>query len=136
MATIILRVLFLLVASGVAVLIFNSKALAGAPSWVPWGVLGGMIAGALAIIGIDISLRRKDLTVITAVYFGLLIGVFVTYIALLALAPFLPTSPQHPSASGCHRFLARCFATSAPACFCKRGAIFGSSFPTLNLPAM
>jgi uncharacterized protein YacL len=96
MATIILRVLFLLVASGIAVLIFNSEALRESPSWVPWGVLGGMIAGALAIIGIDISLRRKDLTVITAVYFGLLIGVFVTYIALLALAPFLPPSGDHP----------------------------------------
>ena len=96
MATIILRVLFLLVASGIAVLIFNSEALRESPSWVPWGVLGGMIAGAFAIIGIDISLRRKDLTAITAVYFGLLIGVFVTYIALLALAPFLPPSSQHP----------------------------------------
>ena len=96
MATIILRVLFLLVSSGVAVLIFNSEALRDAPFWVPWGVLGGMIAVALAIIGIDISLRRKDLTVITAVYFGLLIGVFVTYIALLALAPFLPQSGTHP----------------------------------------
>ena len=52
MATIILRVLFLLVASGNAVLIFNSEALRESPSWVPWGVLGGMIAGALAIIGI------------------------------------------------------------------------------------
>jgi uncharacterized protein YacL len=96
MATFILRVLFLLVASGVAVLIFNSEALRDTPSWVPWGVLGGMIAGALAIIGVDVSLRRKDLTVITAVYFGLLIGVFVTYIALLALAPFLPQSGLHP----------------------------------------
>lgn len=96
MATIILRILFLLVASGVAVLIFNSDALRDAPGWVPWGVLSGMIAGALAIIGIDISLRRKDLTVITAIYFGLLIGVFVTYIALLALAPFLPPNAEHP----------------------------------------
>jgi uncharacterized protein YacL len=96
MATFILRVLFLLVASGVAVLIFSSEALRDTPSWVPWGVLGGMIAGALAIIGVDVSLRRKDLTVITAVYFGLLIGVFVTYIALLALAPFLPQSAAHP----------------------------------------
>lgn len=96
MATIILRVIFLLVSAGVAVLIINSESLRDAPTWVPWTVLGGMIAGTLAIIGVDVSLRRKDLTVITAVYFGLLIGVFVTYIALLALAPFLPASAQHP----------------------------------------
>jgi uncharacterized protein YacL len=58
-----------------------------------------MIALPLTVIGIDASLRRKDLTVITAVYFGLLVGVFLTYIAILALTPILPTSPRDPIAS-------------------------------------
>jgi uncharacterized protein YacL len=96
MAIIILRALFVLVTAGIAVLIFNSAPLREAPSWLPWAVLAGMIALPLAVIGIDLSLRRKDLTVITAVYFGLLIGVFLTYIAMLALAPFLPHTPEHP----------------------------------------
>jgi uncharacterized protein YacL len=96
MAIIILRALFVLVMAGIAVLIFNSAPLREAPSWLPWAVLTGMIALPLIVIGVDWSLRRKDLTVITAVYFGLLIGVFVTYIAMLALAPFLPHTPQHP----------------------------------------
>jgi uncharacterized protein YacL len=55
-----------------------------------------MLALPLTVIGIDSSLRRKDLTVITAVYFGLLVGVFVTYIALLALTPVMPTDQANP----------------------------------------
>ncbi|NBW95245.1 MAG: PIN/TRAM domain-containing protein [Planctomycetia bacterium] len=55
-----------------------------------------MVALPLSAIGIDSSLQRKDLTVITAVYFGLLVGVFVTYVAILALTPILPADPNHP----------------------------------------
>jgi len=96
MALIVLRSIFLMVSVGIAVLIFNSDPMRAAAEWVPWAVLAGMIALPLTVIGIDSSLRRKDLTVITAVYFGLLVGVFVTYIAILALTPILPTSPKHP----------------------------------------
>jgi uncharacterized protein YacL len=63
---------------------------------VPWAVLLGMLALPLIAIAIDSSLRRKDVTVITAIYFGLLVGVFLAYIATLALAPILPTTPNHP----------------------------------------
>ncbi|MBU6221495.1 MAG: PIN/TRAM domain-containing protein [Planctomycetes bacterium] len=55
-----------------------------------------MLALPLTAIAIDSSLRRKDVTVITAIYFGLLVGVFLAYIATLALAPILPTTPNHP----------------------------------------
>lgn len=96
MAIIILRTFFVMVAVGIAVLIFNSPVVRDAPTWVPWAVLLGMIALPLAIIGIDLALRRKDLTVITAIYFGLLIGVFLTYVALLALSPLMPTGTGHP----------------------------------------
>jgi uncharacterized protein YacL len=96
MALIILRSIFLMVSVGIAVLIFNSEPMRAAPEWVPWAVLLGMIALPLTVIGVDGALRRKDLTVITAVYFGLLVGVFVTYIAILALTPILPVSPKHP----------------------------------------
>jgi uncharacterized protein YacL len=88
-----------MVSVGIAVLIFNSEPMRAAPEWVPWAVLFGMIALPLTVIGIDASLRRKDLTVITAVYFGLLVGVFLTYIAILALTPILPTSPRDPVAT-------------------------------------
>jgi uncharacterized protein YacL len=78
------------------VLIFNSPAVQASPTWVPWAILTGMVVLPLTVIGLDGMIRRKDLTTITAVYFGLLIGVFVTYVTLLALQPILPLSPNDP----------------------------------------
>jgi uncharacterized protein YacL len=96
MALIVLRAIFVAVSVGIAVLIIASPLMRDAPAWVPWAVLLGMLALPLIAIAIDSSLRRKDVTVITAIYFGLLVGVFLAYIATLALAPILPTTPNHP----------------------------------------
>jgi uncharacterized protein YacL len=96
MALIVLRAIFVAVSVGIAVLIIASPLMRDAPAWVPWAVLLGMLALPLTAIAIDSSLRRKDVTVITAIYFGLLVGVFLAYIATLALAPILPTTPDHP----------------------------------------
>ena len=63
-------VLLALVAIGIAVLIFGSDEIRQGPSWVPWAVLAGMVALPATVIGLDSSIKRKDLTVITAVYFG------------------------------------------------------------------
>ena len=87
------------VSVGIAVLMFGTPMIRQAPAWVPWAVLLVMIALPLAVIGIDSSLRRKDLTVITAIYFGLLVGVFLTYIAVLALTPILAANSDNPVAS-------------------------------------
>ena len=96
LALLILRALFFMVAMGIAVLIFSSEGMRQAPSWVPWGVLIGMAVIPLTVIGIDTSIERKDLTVITAVYFGMVVGVFLTYVAILALTPILPPPPRTP----------------------------------------
>jgi uncharacterized protein YacL len=96
MALIVLRAIFVAVSVGIAVLIIASPLMRDTPAWVPWAVLLGMLALPLTAIAIDSSLRRKDVTVITAIYFGLLVGVFLAYIATLALAPILPNAPDHP----------------------------------------
>jgi len=96
MALSVLRVIFLLVSVGIAVLMFNSAAMRESSAWLPGAVLTGMIALPLAVIGIDASLRQKDLTIITSIYFGLLIGVFLTYVAILALTPLLATLSATP----------------------------------------
>jgi uncharacterized protein YacL len=96
MALLILRTVFIVVSAGIAVLIINASPLEAAPSWVPWGILAGMIALPLTVIVVDGVIRRKDLTTITAVYFGLLIGVFLTYITMLALTPMLPLNQTDP----------------------------------------
>ena len=97
MALVFLRAIFVMVSVGIAVLIFNSAPMREVPQWVPWAVLAGMVALPLTVMGIDGAIRRKDLTTITAVYFGLLVGVLLTYIAMLALAPVLPLARSHPA---------------------------------------
>lgn len=99
MALIVLRAIFVAVSLGIAVLIIASPLVRDAPAWVPWAVLIGMVALPLTVITIDSSLRRKDVTVITAIYFGLLVGVFLAYVATLVLTPILPTSRDHPVAA-------------------------------------
>jgi len=93
MALVILRSLFVMVSVGIAVLMFQSPGIRNTSESLPWVILIGMVLLPLAVIGIDMSLRRKDLTVITSIYFGLLIGVFLTYVAILALTPLLATLP-------------------------------------------
>ena len=96
MALFFLRAIFIVVSAGIAVLIINASVPQSTPVWVPWAILAGMVVLPLAVIGIDGAIRHKDLTTITAVYFGLLIGVFLTYIAMLALTPMLPLSQTAP----------------------------------------
>jgi uncharacterized protein YacL len=96
MALLVLRAIFVMVSVGIAVLIFNSPAVQASPTWVPWAILAGMVALPLTVIGFDGMIRRKELTTITAIYFGLLIGVFLTYVTILALQPIMPLSQNDP----------------------------------------
>jgi uncharacterized protein YacL len=52
-----------------------------------WIVFGAMMVFAVVVIGLDLSNRRKRLDTITAVYFGLIVGLFMTYVLNLALVP-------------------------------------------------
>ena len=96
MALIFLRTLFCMVSLGIAVLIFNSPSMRSAPDWVPWVVLITMIGIPLTAILIDLFIRKKDLTVITSVYFGLLIGVCEEITVVLALSPLLASFATSP----------------------------------------
>jgi len=88
MALIILRCVFLLCASGASAII-NASLPEGSDSHVPWSVfLSVMGTATLVIIG-DIFAPRKQIDTISAVYFGLLIGVLLTYILSIAAAPLL-----------------------------------------------
>lgn len=96
MSLVVLRSLFFMVSLGIAVLIFNGEAMRSAPDWVPWLVLLTMIGLPIGVIVADTWVRNKDLTVITSIYFGLLIGIFLTYVAVLALSPILASFPNSP----------------------------------------
>jgi uncharacterized protein YacL len=76
---------FLLVASliGIGIIKFGVEIVN--PPWLPWAVLGGIIATAIVVVILDIAIPRKQLDTISAVYFGLVVGLFLTYVIGLAL---------------------------------------------------
>jgi uncharacterized protein YacL len=89
MPLLIVRCVFLAVAIGLAVLIVNSGQMPQSPTWLPIAIFGGIVGLALTVIVFDVAIKRKQLTVITAVYFGLLVGLLLAYIIGLALSPLL-----------------------------------------------
>jgi uncharacterized protein YacL len=90
MALIILRCVFTLAVSGLAVSIINSNAIPPGSERLPYEVFGGLLVLAAVVIAIDVFLRRKQLDVISSVYFGLIVGMFMAYIAQLVIKPLVP----------------------------------------------
>lgn len=97
MGLIILRCVFLMVASGLGVFILSSGLVPKDSEWMAWGVFLGVLLIAAGVIALDIAVPRKQLDAITAVYFGLIVGLFLTYVVGLALTPLFP--PPHPGGS-------------------------------------
>lgn len=94
-AIVILRSIFVMVAVGLGVGLINSKLLPNEPTWIPWAVIVSCIVAAGAIIGVDILAKPKRLETMTAVYFGLIVGMFLTYVVRLAMTPLLQNAnPQ------------------------------------------
>ncbi len=93
MALLLLRCLFVLVAAGVAVTIINMNLLPREPTWLPWVVFLTILAAAAGVITIDMRMRKKRVDTISAIYFGLIVGLFLTYIAGVAVNPVVE-SPQ------------------------------------------
>jgi uncharacterized protein YacL len=95
----VLRVAFILVAIGIATLLVTSRGFVELdnPAWLPWVVFLGTLAMAAGTIALDVLIPRKPIEIISAVYFGLLVGVFLTYVVMLVLTPLLPaTDPLDP----------------------------------------
>ena len=89
MALIILRVVFLAVAIALGMSLANSKLLEEYQGWVTWTAFLGVLSIAACVLVADSSVRRKKLDAITAVFFGLFIGLVLTYVFRIALTPFL-----------------------------------------------
>ena len=83
MELLILRGVFLLVAFGIGTALHSEQVL-GAYSWV---CIPLMMLAALAVVGIDIAIKRKRIDLVSSVYFGLVVGLFLTYVISLALTP-------------------------------------------------
>jgi len=88
MALIILRCIFLICAGGASAII-NASLPNGTAAHVPWLVFLAVMGSATLVIIGDIYAPKKRIDTISAVYFGLLIGVLLTYILSIAAAPML-----------------------------------------------
>jgi uncharacterized protein YacL len=89
MALVILRCVFLMVAIALGFQLLPMVTGRDKAQWLPWVGFLGVLAAAAAVLAADVSIRRKRLDTITAVYFGLIIGVVLTYVLFLALSPLL-----------------------------------------------
>jgi uncharacterized protein YacL len=86
----VLRAIFLMFATGLGVFITKSGVV---PDTYPGAhvlVFFGMVLLALIVIAIDVAYPRKRLETISAVYFGLIIGLVLAYVTRLALTPLFP----------------------------------------------
>jgi len=99
MPLIILRIIFLAVAAGVGLWIISpesqtlSDVFKDPVKEYPGLVFISVIVSALVAIGVDVAVRRKRLDMISAVYFGLIVGLFLAFVARLAMTP-LPIGPR------------------------------------------
>lgn len=88
MALWILRACFLIVAMGIGGTLAGSQIDGEAlsrPERI--GIFLLFLLGAVMLIGADIAVKSKRIDIISSLYFGLLVGLFLTYIVGLALSP-------------------------------------------------
>ena len=88
MALWILRAFFLLVAMGIGGTLASAQ-VDGEPMSqnVRVGIFLMFLIGSVVIIGADLAVKYKRIDIISSLYFGLLVGLFLTYIVGLALTP-------------------------------------------------
>jgi uncharacterized protein YacL len=89
MALVITRCVFLMMAITLGFQLLNSRVVESYSQWLPWAGFLSVMLVAAAVIAADVAMRRKRLDTITAVYFGTIIGLFLTYVFRIALTPLL-----------------------------------------------
>lgn len=93
MLLIVIRVLFVCISAGAFATFVSNPAL-NAPLIVqdyPFLTFLVLMAIVLGTVGLDILMRRKQVGDLSAIYFGLLIGVFLSYLLTLAISPIFET---------------------------------------------
>ena len=86
MALYVVRALFVLVAGGLAASLLDANTGLSGPE--PFRLFGGIMFLAIGLIALDIFIPIKRVDTITAIYFGLLMGLLLTYVLGLALTPW------------------------------------------------
>jgi uncharacterized protein YacL len=93
MALLVLRLVFIFVAAGVATLFLPQEENA-APDWLPFVLFSGVLLLAAGVITLDAFFKKKRIEIISAVYFGLLIGMLLTILLSIGLNPLLANVAQ------------------------------------------
>lgn len=94
MALVILRCVFLMLAITLAFQLLQTDALRSDNAALPWLGFFGVLLLAVGVLVGDSMIKRKRLDTITAFYFGIVIGLFLTYVLQIALSPLMPTEPK------------------------------------------
>ncbi len=95
MSLLILRIIFILVAAGMPVWFISTQIIPEDSPVMMWTVLISMVSIAVIVVAVDMLIRRKQLDVISSVYFGLVVGLFLAYVAGAAISPILPQGESH-----------------------------------------
>jgi len=93
----ILRGLFIAVALGLALSVITS--LDGLPAPYPFVVFLSIILGAIAIVTLDWLIPRKRIELISCVYFGVIVGLFLTYLLGQAIKPLMLGADLKPTSA-------------------------------------
>jgi uncharacterized protein YacL len=94
-----LRGFFGFIVMGMAIIAFNEFTKTYADKfpdrpYLPWAIFFGVLGTGLFIVLIDALVRNKQMTTISAIYFGLLLGLLLGNIFSTALAPFVFDEPS------------------------------------------
>lgn len=91
MALLVLRAFFFLIAASLAVTIMNSALFQhyNDQPWFPWLVFSAVMLAAGIVVALDVWIRPKRIDAIASVYFGLLIGLLLTYVIGIAMQPLI-----------------------------------------------
>lgn len=103
MLLMILRVAYLLISAGAILAYITTESVAGKPAQLPEIVENNKAIAFFVLLFLsqlvtvaDVLVRKKRIEVISAIYFGILIGVLLAYLMLQALTPIVPvTNPYH-----------------------------------------
>ncbi|MCA9050603.1 MAG: TRAM domain-containing protein [Planctomycetaceae bacterium] len=94
MLLIILRVVYLLVCAGAILTYINPEEVEGVPVLLPkvindnrLAAFFGLLLLSQVVTMVDLLIRRKRIEVISAIYFGVLVGVLLAYLMIQALSP-------------------------------------------------
>jgi uncharacterized protein YacL len=103
MLLMILRVAYLLICAGAILAYITTETVAGQPTQLPRVIENNKALAFFVLLLIsqfvtivDVLVRKKRIEVISAIYFGILVGVLLAYLMIQALTPVVPTTnPYH-----------------------------------------